>query len=201
MRSMVKQVKWMNQTIYNSLSPPKKFIDTTVLCGALRTNGINRKILEMGASPHFFKPVVSRVCLLEFYRKALFDGLSGTTYTFELVTEFLDLFVYPILDNNTAVNSLVGRESFEVIVRNRRPIGEVIVELSGCTREEANRIVSQEQMDKPLHHFDENDFHVWVTAIIEKCNFILTNNTKRFPEKIGNITRVKPGDFYNMIMD
>jgi hypothetical protein len=137
----------------------------------------------------------------EFYRKTLFDGLNGKTYSFEFVTEFLEYFIYPVLDNNPAVNSLVGRESFEVVVRNRRPIGEVLAELSGCTNVEARRIVSQQQMLEPLHHFDENDFHVWVTAIMEKCNYIITNNTKRFPEKIGDITRIKPGEFYNIIMD
>lgn len=191
----------MNQNIFDPLSSPKIFLDTTVLCGALRTNGINRKILELSASTIFFKPVVSRVCLMEFYRRALFDGLSGKTYTFELVSEFLEHFVYPVLEINPPVNSLVGRESFEVVVRNRRPIGEVLVELSGCTSDEAMRIILQQQMQEPLHHFDENDFHIWVTAIIESCNYIITNNTKRFPEKIGEINRIKPGEFYNLIMD
>lgn len=56
-------------------------------------------------------------------------------------------------------------------------------------------------MQEPLREFDEQDVHVWVTAIQENCSFIVTNNTKRFPKSIGDIQRIKPGDFYHLIMN
>lgn len=59
---------------------PKVFLDTTVLFGALRTDGINRSLLEIAKGSTFFVPVLSKVCLLEFYRKAL-DGLGGRVFS------------------------------------------------------------------------------------------------------------------------
>ena len=43
--------------------------------------------------------------------------------------------------------------------------------------------------------------HVWVTAINEDCKYIVTSNTKRFPQKIGNIDVKKPGEFFDMMME
>lgn len=56
--------------IYDAPLPPKVFIDTTVLCGALRVNGVNRSILKAARFPALFHPVVSKVCLFEFVRNA-----------------------------------------------------------------------------------------------------------------------------------
>jgi hypothetical protein len=43
--------------IYDAPRPPKVFIDTTILCGALRVDGVNRKILKAARFPHLFQPV------------------------------------------------------------------------------------------------------------------------------------------------
>lgn len=56
--------------IYDALLPPTVFIDTTVLCGALRVNGVNRRILKAARYPQLFRPVLSKVCLWEFIRHA-----------------------------------------------------------------------------------------------------------------------------------
>lgn len=64
----------MNST-YDSSPLPKVFIDTTVLCGALRTDGVNRKILKAARFPNLYVPVVSKVCLFEFVRNAA-NGLG-----------------------------------------------------------------------------------------------------------------------------
>lgn len=63
----------MNLTFSNL---PKVFIDTTVLCGALfAPAGINRALIELAGTPILFTPVLSNVCLLEFYRNAI-NGLG-----------------------------------------------------------------------------------------------------------------------------
>jgi hypothetical protein len=113
--------------IYDAPNPPKIFIDTTVLCGALRTDGINRK----------------------------------------------------------PVNSLIGSYNVETIMREHRPIGDVLVELSECSHKTAKEIVSSQVMSEPLRRFDQDDFHVWITAIQEECDYILTTNHRRFPSEIG----------------
>lgn len=80
----------------------------------------------------------------------------------------------------------------ETIMREHQPIGDVLVKLSGCSHETAEEIASSLEMSEPLRQFDQNDFHVWITAIREECNYILTTNHRRFPSKIGKIQRIHP---------
>ncbi|NNU92497.1 PIN domain-containing protein [Geobacillus sp. NFOSA3] len=188
--------------IYDAPRPPKVFIDTTILCGALRVDGVNRKILKAARFPHLFQPIVSRVCLFEFIRNAsqgLGKGDKRVVYNQQEIEAFLNEFLDPIFQyyTNLPVNSLVGRYSVETVIRENRPIGEVLVELSGCDHETAKQIVSSQEMSEPLYRFDQEDFHVWITAIQEECNYILTTNHRRFPAQIGPIKRIHPSDFYN----
>jgi hypothetical protein len=175
--------------IYDATRPPKVFIDTTVLCGALRVNGVNRNIIKAARFPGIFQPIVSRVCLFEFIRNAYNQGeIEG----------FLNEFLGPIFSyySKLPVNSLVGRYSVETIIREHRSVGDVLIELSGCDHETAKQIASTQEMSEPLYRFDQDDFHVWITAINEECDYILTTNHRRFPSEIGNIKRIHPGDFY-----
>ncbi|WP_100012405.1 PIN domain-containing protein [Lentibacillus sediminis] len=187
--------------IFDSPRPPVVFIDTTVLCGALRKNGINRKILKAARKPYLFHPVVSTVCLFEFVRNAsqgLGRGKSLLKYNHQEIEAFLNKFVYPILEyyQGLPANSKIGRYNVETILREHRPIGEVLIELSGCDNEMAQQIASTQEMEEPLYHFDQDDFHVWITAIQEDCDYILTTNDRRFPSSIGLIQRIHPRDFY-----
>lgn len=183
---------------------PKAFIDTTVLCGAIRKDGVNRNLLKLARSSQFYQPVLSRVCLLEFIRNAsngLGKGERMVKYSEEEIKDFTDSFLVPIFDyySDLPVNSIVGRYSIETIIRENQPIGEVLTKLSGCTDEAAEQIASSQEMSEPLHRFDQEDFHVWVTAIQEECDYIVTTNTRRFPAEIGNIQRIHPGDFFDFL--
>ncbi|WP_456276382.1 PIN domain-containing protein [Bacillus sp. AK128] len=185
----------------SNFSSPIVLFDTTVLCGAIRGEGINRQLLKLAAQTLSYRVVISRVCLMEFMRNATYDGISGVTYSIEMVEGFLDMFVYPILENDPAVNSVVGRHHWEIVRRNEMKIGQALAEISGLSTEEAVCLAEESGMQKPLRDYDEQDVHVWVTAIKEKCSYIVTKNTKRFPEAIGEIKRIKPGQLYNMMMD
>ncbi|WP_156857307.1 PIN domain-containing protein [Oceanobacillus sp. AG] len=185
--------------------PPKAFIDTTVLCGAIRKDGLNRKLLKLARSPQFYQPVLSRICLLEFMRNSsngLGKGNKMVKYSEEEIMTFTFSFLAPIFDNYSElpVNSIVGRYSIETIIRENQPIGEVLTLLSGCSDEFAKQIAGNQEMSEPLHRFDQDDFHVWITAIQEKCDYIVTTNTRRFPSQIGNIQRIHPGDFYDFLI-
>ncbi|WP_159433391.1 PIN domain-containing protein [Bacillus tuaregi] len=188
----------MNSSRFTS---PIVLFDTTVLCGAIRSPGINRELLKLAAQTVDYRVVISRVCLMEFMRKATYDGIGDVIYTKEMVEKFLDLFVYPILENSPAVNSVVGRHHWEIVRRNEMKIGQALAEISGLSLEEAILLAEEQGLQKPLRIYDEQDVHIWVTAIQEKCSFIVTNNTKRFPEAIGEIKRIKPGQFYNLFVD
>lgn len=192
-------------SIYNSPIRPKVFIDTTILCGALRTNGINRKILQAAIFPHLFQPVFSKVCLFEFVRNAsegLGKGKNRVIYTADDIEEFFQAFLTPIFEyyEGLPVNSILGRYSVETILREHLSIGDVLIELSECDRDTAQNIVQKQEMSEPLSNFDQDDFHVWVTALRENCNFILTSNHRRFPAEIGDIKRIHPIRFYEDLL-
>ncbi|WP_404451837.1 PIN domain-containing protein [Virgibacillus necropolis] len=77
--------------IYEAPNPQKVFIDTTVLCGALRVNGANRTILKAARFPKIFQPVISRICLFVFVRNAsegLGKGEKMVIYTQEEIEAF-----------------------------------------------------------------------------------------------------------------
>lgn len=170
------------------------------MLGSLLKDGLQRQLLRFAGSGTLFTPLISKVCLLEFYTKA-FDGIGPKkrAFTYEEIEFFLNKYLVPILSVHPPVNSVVGRYSIETVLRENRPIGEVLVELSGCTIEKARAIVKQQEMSEPLHQFDQNDFHVWVTAIQTDCRYIVTSNNRRFPERMGSIERIHPLDFYNLI--
>lgn len=178
----------------------KALIDTTVLCGAIRSpGGINEKILTLARASNLFTPVISKVCLLEFQRNAL-KGLGNVKYSVDEVERYINGLIYPILDENPPVNSAVGRYSIETILRENLPIRKVLELLSGHTIDEVDDIAANQELSEPLHNFDQDDFHVWVTAIQTKCDFIVTANTKRFPKQIGKIKRIHPREFYNLLI-
>ena len=71
--------------------------------------------------------------------------------------------------------------------------------LSGHTIDEVDDIAASQELSEPLYKFDQNDFHVWVTAIQTRCNYIVTANTRRFPKQIGEIKRIHPRDYFNIV--
>ena len=189
---------------FNPYIPPKVFLDTTVLCGSIRKDGINRKLLKLAQFPHIYEPVISRVCLFEFVRNAtngLGKGDKMVKYDEWEIKAFLNDFLSSIFDHYSElpVNSIVGRYSVETIIRENRPIGEVLTELSGCSDETAKEIAATQEMSEPLYRFDQDDFHVWATAIQQECEYIISTNTRRFPSKIGKIKRIHPSEFYQQL--
>ncbi|WP_245833047.1 hypothetical protein [Oceanobacillus timonensis] len=50
-------------SIFNRDNPPQVFLDITVICGAIRKAGINRKILKAARMADLYHPVLSKVCL------------------------------------------------------------------------------------------------------------------------------------------
>ena len=151
-----------------------------------------------------FSTRISRVCLFEFVRnasKGLGKGNNMVNYSKEEIEGFLHTFLEPIFDHYSVlpVNSLLGRYNVETIIREHLPIGEVLVQLSGCSHETARKIAETQEMSEPLYRFDQDDFHVWITAIQQECDYILTTNHRRFPAIIGQIQRIHPSDFYRYL--
>jgi len=169
--------------VNGSDTSPLVLFDTTVLCGAIRTKGMNRQLLTLAAQTVDYRVVLSRVCLLEFYHNAVYKGIGGVTYPPQVVDEFMDLFVYPILDNQPAVNSRVGRHALDIVRRLGTPIGQALAEISECSTQTAVAIAEDRGLKQPLINYDENDVHVWVTAIAQNCNYISHQQYKALPSK------------------
>lgn len=195
-------------SIFNTVTPPKVFLDTTVICGAIRKNGVNRKILQSARLPYLYRPVISKVCLFEFIRNAtngIGKGNKMVKYATWEIQSFLDDFVFPILENysDLPVNSVVGRYSIETRIRDHRPIGEVLIELTGLSNDDAEKLAIKQskEMKVPLNKFDQEDFHIWATAIQHECEYIISTNTRRFPSEIGKIKRIHPMEFYQQVIE
>ena len=178
-----------------SSTKPRALLDTTVLCGALCTDGVNRQLLRLGWGSLYYQPVLSRVTLFEMYNVAINKGLRGVRYSSDDIEAFMQDVVSPLLENNTAVNSVIGRYHVLSKLYEHRPTGEVLAELSGCTQVDTVEIIRTAGMDQPLSHYDPEDMHVWLSAIQEKCDYMVTSNTRRFPECIGRIQRIHPKEF------
>ena len=75
--------------------------------------------------------------MFEFVRNAangLGKGAKRVMYEAGDIDEFLQEFLNPIFEHykHLPVNSASGRYSVETIIREHLPLGDVLVELSGC---------------------------------------------------------------------
>lgn len=70
---------------------------------------------------------------MEFVRNAL-DGLGGVSYDMELIDAFLDHFA-PLFNSDNVEPSPIGRTLPARTSLHNRPIGEIVYELTGRTRE------------------------------------------------------------------
>lgn len=94
-------------SLTSTLITPKAMLDTTVLCGALLTNGVNYKLLRE-ANLGSYQPVISNVCLLEFIRNAA-NGfkVNGKIKSFDwgTIDSFLEGLIFPALQEGKVTNS------------------------------------------------------------------------------------------------
>ncbi|MFD1067806.1 PIN domain-containing protein [Oceanobacillus locisalsi] len=193
-------------SIFHRDKPPKVFLDTTVICGAIRKDGINRNLLKLARMTDLYHLVLSKVCLFEFVRNAINGigrGSKEIKYEIWEIEKFMFDFIYPILEiyEKLPVNSVVGRYSMETRRRENQPIGKVLSELTGLNHEKAKRLAINQtsEMKIPLNYYDQEDFHVWAAAIQQNCQYIITTNTRRFPSQIGKIKCMHPAVFYQYI--
>ncbi|SFQ38215.1 PIN domain-containing protein [Salibacterium halotolerans] len=186
---------------------PKALLDTTVIIKALLGAGINRDVLKAARTTIFFEPVISNVCLLEFIRNVSQElktsrKFKREPFTWEEIEQFLEYYIYPIVGSEGPVNSAFSRNNAQVVRRitYNATLRNVLTDLTSFTDREAEKLAAQQELDEPLEHFDLQDFHVWSTAIEAGCAYIVTDNTKQFPKRIGHIERVTPRQFHERIM-
>ncbi|WP_404459823.1 PIN domain-containing protein [Sutcliffiella horikoshii] len=192
-------------SLISTLNTPKAMLDTTVLCGALLTDGANRSLLRI-ARLGIYQPVISNVCLLEFLHnasKGLGKGSKKKVFDWNTIDTFLNFFVFPSLLGKEVTNSVVSRNSYEVIklltLKPHHSLGDAILQIMSLSEAQLKELIIEKDMQLPLEDYDINDFHVWSTAIENNCDYIITSNTKRFPKKVGPITRIHPIEFLRIL--
>jgi len=167
--------------------------DATVLCGAIRKpTGYNFKLLELAAGRVVLSGFTTDVAGMEFVRNAL-DGLSGVTYDMELIEAFLDHFA-PLFNPDNVEPSPIGRALPRQTLLHNRPIGEVVYELTGRTRDEL-LVGLPEQLRLVAGEFDAYDVHLAAAAVTRNADVICTANRTHLPEGplAGGIEIVGPG--------
>jgi hypothetical protein len=166
--------------------------DATVLCGTLRKpTGYNFKLLELAADGTLLQGFTTDIAGTEFVRNAL-DGLGGVSYDMELIEAFLDHFAPLFNSDNVEPPRSEGRCRHGY--RHNRPIGEIVYELTGRTREDLldglprqSRLIAGE--------FDAYDVHLVAAAVARDADVICSANRSHMPERplAGDLQVIGPG--------
>lgn len=167
--------------------------DATVLCGALvRPAGLNFRLLQLAADGAVLDGFTTEVAGMEFVRNAL-AGLSGVSFTIEVIDEFLDSFG-PLFDPENVAASPIGRSLTSKTWLHNKPIGEVVYHLTGRTREELLDGLP-EQLRVVSGEFDAYDVHLVAAAVGRDADVICTSNRRHMPEGplAGGIEVFGPG--------
>lgn len=172
----------------------KVIFDTTVLCGAfVRPAGRNFRLLEL-ADDGVIDGFVTDVVGYEFVRNALTGALSrGEPVDQAEIEAFLDLFPN-IFDPDHAPRVSIGRDITTLFQAHGKPVGQVVYELTGRTRDDL-LIALGEQQVVAVDDFDPTDLHVLVAAVEQGADAVCTSNSKDFTQAAyGEINVIKPGE-------
>ena len=173
--------------------------DTTVLCGALLTRGINYKLLELAQIPTLFEPVITEVVICEFIANCR-RGMRGTIYSEKEIDQFFEGFS-PLLNFENIERIQVGRQLWVDVTKSNQPIGHFLYHLfqlrTGQTKEEL--LITLDNEGKKLKDIDPCDIHVMFGALEHDCNILLTANVDDFPKVFGNVEVVRPRAYYEYL--
>ena len=173
--------------------------DTTVLCGALLTRGVNYKLLQLAQIPTLFEPVITEVVVCEFIANCR-KGIRGITYSEKEIDLFFEAFT-PLLDFGNIKRIQVGRQLWIDVTKAKQPIGQFLYHLfqlrTGQRKEELLKALADE--DKRLENIDPSDIHVMFGALEHNCNILLTANADDFPKTFGNVEVVRPRAYYEYL--
>lgn len=183
-----------------SLADGRVLRDATVICGAfVRPDGVNYKLLELaddGLIDGFTTDVVAYEFAHAAYRGSLTGGESAEP---ELLREFFDGFPH-LFDPATAPRVSIGRNVIDRVWMLRRPVGQVIHELTSRQR---NDLLAQleEQQIVGVDDFDPADLHLLVAAVEQEADVICTSNTTDLKQPMyGSIRIATPGVLYGELL-
>lgn len=175
--------------------------DTTVLCGAIISSGVNYKLIQLARSAEMFEPVISEVVVCEFIEHCR-KGLKGIVYSESEIDAFITA-VTPVLDFENIRRIGIGKELWIDMTQSQRPIGEYLYNLfyskTGKRKDDLIKLLDDE--GKRLVDIDHGDIHVMYGAIEHNCDVILTSNTDDFPSRLGKIEIIRPRAYYEYMVE
>jgi len=167
--------------------------DATVLCGALvNPYSKNAQLLELAADgilPAFVTDVVG----YEFVYNALTGKLAKkrAPYTPEEVEEFVNSFGELFQPENVRRVS-IGRDLTTLFWAHRKPVGQVLYELTGRTHADLLDDLHDQQI-LAVDDFDPTDLHLLVAAIEHGATHVCTmNRTDLKQDRYGPIEIIEP---------
>ncbi len=161
-------------------------LDANILCSAiLSPKSLNWRVLEHAAKRVPFQGFTTEVAGMEFVRNAS-EGFKtkGGLKTFDLdeIEEFLDVFD-PLFDPDNVATSPIGRSLTGNHALHDQPLGQVVYQLTGRTREELlDDLESQPLVNQgsSVAHFDPFDLHLALAAVEREADYLCTSNTKDY---------------------
>lgn len=167
--------------------------DATVLCGALvRPTGQNARLLAFAAESPVLEGFTTDVVGLEFIRNAV-GGISGEVYDLAEIEAFLDVFE-PLFDPDNVAKAPIGRSLIQRADLHNKPLGEVVYELTGRTKEDLLTGLN-DQVRLVAEEFDYKDLHLVVAAVEQDADVICSSNRADLPEGpiVPSIEVIGPG--------
>lgn len=157
-----------------------------------KPTGYNFKLLELAAEGTLLQGFTTDIAGMEFLRNAL-DGLSEVSYDMDLIEAFLDHFA-PLFNQDNIEPSPIGRALPARASLHNRPIGEIVYELTGRTREDLLDGLPQ-QVRLIAGEFDAYDVHLVAAAVARNADVICSANRSHLPEGplAGDIQVIGPG--------
>jgi predicted nucleic acid-binding protein len=172
--------------------------DATIICGAfVSPDSVNYKLLEL-ADDGQIEATVTDLTAYEFVYNAYKGKLTrGQPLEPDQLQEFMDGFPN-LFDPATAPRVSIGRSITDQVWMHKRPVGQVVYEITGRRVEELLKGIEAQQVIS-VDDFDPNDLHLIVTAIEQEASFICTHNTRDFKQATyGPATRITPWDLYQL---
>ena len=159
----------------------------------MRPTGTNYRLLDL-ADEGVIDGFVTDVVGYEFVRNALRGVLSrGAPVDNDEVVAFLDSFPN-IFDPAHAPRVSIGRDITTLFTSHRKPVGQVIYDLTGRTRDDL-LVELEKQQIVAVEDFDPADLHILVAAVEQGADAICTSNSTDFAQpRYGRIEVMKPGD-------
>jgi len=175
--------------------------DATVICGAfVRPDGVNYKLLEL-ADDGLIDGFTTDVAAYEFVYNAYKGRLTGgDPVESELLSEFLDGFPH-LFDPAITPRVSIGRNVVDRVWMLRKPVGQVVYELTG--RQRADLLAElRDQQIVGVEDFDPSDLHLLVAAVEQRADIVCTSNTTDFKQPAyGDIRMATPAALYRELVD